>query len=263
MYIYFIIIFLLYILLKYFYVFLLNIISYVLALFLIFFFLNETRNLIKNLNCVFKDISNFSKFKILLKSSKNLTFNILIILIQNIFGDNYLINYYNIKNYNIPKKCQLILAHYGLFYDFVSGIKIFNKNLAGIFKGKFNHINNKNFKLFKHNMVDYKLLSKYFIIDTPIDQKSNDKTIVSFLNKQVKFHSKLVDFSLNDNRNLYFYYVDIGWNSLKLNIIKINTKDKKLVDIIQNIADMMTKIILKNPDQYLWLHDRFNVKKTL
>lgn len=262
MYIYIIILFLLYILLKYFYVFLLNIISYILALFL-FFKIQRYKISKYNLKLIFPKKSFFEINKIIFNSYKNFTFNILILLVQNIFGDNYLINYYNIKNYNITKKCQLILAHYGLFYDFVSGIKIFNKNLAGIYKGKFNHINNKNFKFFKHNMIDYTLLSKYYIITTPNDQRSNDKTIVSFLNKQVKFHSKLVDFSLNDNRDLYFYYVDIEWNSLNTNIVKINTKDKQLIDIIQNIADMITKIILKNPDQYLWLHDRFNVKKTL
>jgi lauroyl/myristoyl acyltransferase len=41
---------------------------------------------------------------------------------------------------------------------------------------------------------------------------------------------------------------------------KIETKDRKLKDIIQLIADKMSRIIFKNPEQYLWAYNRFNLR---
>ena len=49
----------------------------------------------------------------------------------------------------------------------------------------------------------------------------------------------------------------INLNSLNLQIVKIETKNKDLKDIIQLIADKMTILIINNPKQYLWFHDRF------
>ena len=170
-----------------------------------------------------------------------------------------LINYYDIKSYYLPKKCQFVMMHYGLFYDPISIQKIFNRNIVGIYKGNFKNISTDKIHMMRHNMINYDKLQKYYIIATPIDQKSNSNIFVNFLGGKVKFHSNLVNYSLKSKRNLYIYYVKINPNSFTLNIHKIDT-NTEFNDLIQNIATDMTNIIKRDPCQYMLGYNRFNLK---
>ena len=247
-------------LLKYYLVLLLNIISYTLALFL---FLNKERYSISKENILMNRLqSNINiswvKFNyIILNSNKNFIFNIMMLFLQKYLHLS-MINYYDIKSYYLPKKCQLVMMHFGLFYDLISGQRIFNKSLVGIYKGKFKNIKTDKIHMMRHNMINYDKLQKYYIIFTPIDQKSNSNIFVNFLGGKVKFHSNLVNYSLKSKRDLYMYYVKINPNSFTLNIHKIDT-NTEFNDLIQNIATDMTNIIKRDPCQYAWLHNRFNI----
>ena len=249
---------LLLLLLKYYLVLLLNVVSYILALFL---FIHIKRYNISKKNILLNRLpnNNISWLKlnyIILNSNKNFIFNIIIVPLQKYFHLN-LINYYDTKSYYLPKKCQFVMMHYGLFYDLISSQKIFNRSIVGIYKGKFKNIKTDKINMMKHNMINYDKLKKYYLIATPIDQKSNSNIFVNFLGGKVKFHSNLINYSLKSNRDLYMFYIRININSLTLNIHKIDT-DTEFKSLIQNVATDMTNIIRRDPGQYLWLHNRFN-----
>ena len=245
---------------RYYFVLFLNIVSYILALITYFILIKDRKISNNNLNLIFSSYSFIQKQIIIIMSYKNFIFNVIIVSLQNIFGDSFLYKYYNNNSFKINKKIQLILCHFGLFYDISSGIYIFNKKICCIYKSKFNFYINKNIKMFQHNKINFNELKKYNIIATPIDQKSTDLPKVNFLNQETSFHNKLAKYSLSNNRDLYFYFVKINWNSLDVTLEKIETKDRELKDIIQLTADKMTEIIFNNPEQYLWSYNRFNLK---
>lgn len=250
----------LFFILKYYLALFFNLVSYPLSLILFFNF--KSYKIAKfNLKKNYPNINGFKIFIITWNSYKNFVFNLFIIIIQNLFGDSFLYEYNNIKKYNIPKKCLIVLAHYGLFYDFFSAQKIFNKTIGIIYKSRDSrHANFKKIKTFKHNEINFNELRKNHIISTPIDHRSSDESKVLFLNEYVNFHSKLVDYSLKSNRDIYFYNVKIRWNSLELNIKKIKFENKSNINILQDIASLMSQTILNDPYQYLWNYDRFNIK---
>ena len=237
-----------------------NLLSYIFAI--IYYFLKLKKNKIvnKNLNLVFNNISFIRKQSIIINCYKNFIFNVIVVLLQYIFGDSFLHKYYSKKSFKIYKKIQLILCHFGMFYDPSTISKLFDKRVSCVYKGNFDFYINKNIKMFQHNKINFNELYKYDIIGTPIDRKSNNLPKVYFLKQETKFHNKLVKYSLLNNRDLYFYFVKINWNSLEVKIEKLEVKNKELKDIIQLIADKMTEIIFNNPEQYLWNYNRFNLK---
>ena len=94
----------------------------------------------------------------------------------------------------------------------------------------------------------------------PIDQKSSSKNeTVLFLNKYVTFHSYLIKLAIKQERDICFYYIIIDKYKLQPKLIKIKTKDKSIHQISQSIANEMTTIIKKYPEQYFWPHNRFNI----
>lgn len=239
-------------------------IIYNVAYFLAFipYYLNIRHKIIVgNLKFLFPDISDKRIDYIRFHSCKYFIINIIICLNQYIFSNSFLKKYYSVKHIDIPHKSLIILAHFGLYYDFTGFQELTGKSLYGIYKGKFEwKINNKYIVYRKHNNINLKELNKYFIVTTPIDQKSDNKTIVKFLGQWVKFHSKLIDFSIKNNRDIYFYNVIIKNYRLELTLTKIDTKNKPLVEIVQDIAYKFTDLIKQNPEQYLWYHNRFNIK---
>ena len=80
-----------------------------------------------------------------------------------------------------------------------------------------------------------------------------------FLNNYVTFNSSLIKLDIRYNRDIYFYYVIIDKYKLCPKLIKIETKNKSIHDIVQSVATEMTTIIKKYPEQYLWSYKRFNV----
>ena len=157
--------------LKYYLVLMINTISYLLALPCYIFCFNRNKIISKNLKLVFNHIPFIKKQIIIINSYKNFVFNIIVVIVQYIFGNSFLYSYYNKESYSIYNKIQLILCHYGLFYDPSSCTKLFNRNICCIYKGNFNLYINKNIKIFKHNHINIILLLHQLIKKVTIYQK--------------------------------------------------------------------------------------------
>ena len=130
-----------------------------------------------------------------------------------------------------------------------------------IYKGKNFDLNFKNkIKAVKPNKINISEIRKYYTLTCCIDQRcSNINETVLFLNKSLTFNSLLIQQSINQKRNIYFFYIIINNYKLYPKLIKIETRDKSIYDIVQTIANEMTTIIKKYPEQYLWSYKRFNV----
>ena len=240
------------------------VISYILAY--IPYHLNTHRKIIEtNLTMVFPTITKKRQDHIRFHSWKFLIINTVICLNQYLLKNSYLFKYYTINNINLPKKSFITLAHFGLYYDFTSFFKLTQNIFYGIYKSKKFNLNfNHKIKTVKHNKINILEINKYHTLYTPIDQKSQSKSQDSteqilFLNNNVTFQSFLIELSIRQNRDIYFYYIIINNYKLYPKLIKIKTKDKSIYEIVQTIANEMTAIIKQYPEHYLWSYKRFNI----
>lgn len=238
-------------------------VSYFLSIFLYYF--NVRKDIIEyNLNIVFPDINKEELDKIRFNSYKYYILNIFIFLNQYLFSNSLLLKYYKNKKLKFQNKSFVILLHLGIFYDFMSFIKQSNKSFYGVYKGKIDlQFSSKKIKCVKHNKINFEEIDNYYNIYTPIDQKTYRGTEIIFLNKKVKLNDTLLKYSIQKKRDLYLYYCIIDEKNYKINqkIIKINYEGKDIKNLIQEISDKMTFYIKKYPNQYLWLHNRFDLKK--
>ena len=72
------------------------------------------------------------------------------------------------------------------------------------------------------------------------------------------FQYNLIEYAIDNKRDIYFYYTLHDNKKIKVFCQKIESKNKSIDNVIQNISNEMTKIILKNPEQYLWNYNIFN-----
>ena len=231
-----------------------NFISHIYAYFN--YYLNIKRNIIdKNIKNVFPNIDKKKINNIRFNTIKISMINLLIGINIHIFGNSFLEKYYKNK-IKLNRKSFVFQCHIGLYYDFYSFFKLTNKkSFYGIFKGKFNFNKFKETNLLAvhHNKINFNILHKFLNIFTTIDHSNKkSKLEVIFLNKKYKFNYTLVNYSIENNRDIYFYYTLLINNKIENNLVKINTKNKILNDICQDIANEMNKIILKYPEQYSW-----------
>ena len=160
----------------------------------------------------------------------------------------------------------MVGCHIGLYYDLISQYKINNEYSFSIIYKKYLDLEKrfklkyKNFNCFDVKNIDFDNLNKSHIIATPIDQKSRSNIIVKFLNKNCNFHSTQIKYALQNNRDIYFIYVVIDNKKIINKHIKIEVKNKDLQEICQDISNKIMDVILKYPEQYLWCHNRFNIK---
>ena len=227
--------------------------SYILAF--IPYYLNIKKKVIlNNLRPVFPDISDKKINNIIFHSWKNMIINIIVGFNMLVFSNTDLEKYYSVNKIGIPKKSMICLAHFGLYYDIMSFNKLSNKSCFGIYKGNFTFIFKKNINTAPHNKINIKDLYKYFCIYVAIDHKSDKANgiITRFLDKEYLFHSYLLNYSLNNNRSIYIYTVKINKYILEPNLIKIDTLNKSLEDIIHSVSNKLTKFIKENPEQYNW-----------
>ena len=241
-----------------------NNLSYLIAL--VLYYLNIRKDIIEyNLKEVFPNITKNEMNKIRFKSIKYFLINVFIVINQYLFYDSFLLKYYDKKKYILKNKSTFLLMHLGIFYDFTSLYNQTKHSLYIIYKGKkFNlPFNNKKIKCAKHNKVDFENSKKFDLILTPIDQKSSNRIKVYFLGKEVKFHTTLIKYSILFKRDIFIYYVHFNDKKYKLiqRFIKINTNNKKLEEIVQEIANKMTQIIKKNPEQKYWHFKTFLKKR--
>uniref|UniRef100_A0A6C0EK83 Lipid A biosynthesis acyltransferase n=1 Tax=viral metagenome TaxID=1070528 RepID=A0A6C0EK83_9ZZZZ len=215
--------------------------------------------IVTNLKIVFPDISDKRIDHIRFHSWKYFIINLLTCINQYLFRNSFLKKYYSINHIDVPHKSFFTAAHLGLYYDLTGFQQLTGKSVYTIYKGNFKLDFNGILKMVQHNNINLKELGKYFTVITPIDQKSNDKTIVKFLDQSVRFHSYLINISVRENRDIYLSFVIIKKYALELVYIKINTKDKTLEEIVQDVAYKYTDLIKQHPEQYLWSHNRFNI----
>lgn len=241
-------------------------ISYCLAY--VIYFLNIRKSIIEyNLKQSFPSISQSKLDFIRFHSNKVFIFNVLIGIKIWLLGDSNFWSLYdnNIKINSFPNKCFFCACHLGIYYDLSSLPYIFNKNVTAIYKGNFSLKSNKKIEYIKHNQIN-KNTSDFFkksLIITPIDQNppSHLSSEVKFLNSKVSLHNFLIKLSMNQERDIYFAWVLFPeQNKLRLNYIKINYNEKSLNEVCQIIANKMSELIIKYPEQYFWMHDRFKLK---
>ena len=234
--------------------------SHILAI--IFYYCEIRRNIIEyNLKTVFPNIDKNKMNHIRFKSIKIFFINILIGINQCLFYDSFLNRYYDSNNFIFSKKSTILLYHLGIFNDFVSFYKQNKQSFYAIYKGKFTFpFKSYPIKLVKNNKIKYNDMIKYNIIATSIDQKSKGGEVY-FLNSKVSFHDSLIKYSIIDKRTIFLYCVLYNDKIFKLTpkIIKINITNKKIDEVVQEIANIISKIIKKYPEQYLWAHNRFNI----
>jgi len=236
-------------------------ISYYLAYIPYYFIKKRNEIITENLKTAFPKI-NVSKINcIKFNCWKFFFINFLICSNQYLFGDSFLCKYYQLDDkLIIPKKSFFALGHHGIYYDFSGFYNLTKKSLCGIYKGRFKwKINNKYIKYIRHENLDVKLINKYNILASPIDQKSRGIKL-KFLNKEVTFNTFLVTYAKSDTRDIYFYNVVFRDFKLKVKIIKIEQKDKTVEEITRELAKNIETSIRKHPEQYLWTHDRFKIK---
>tara|TARA_B100000035_G_C21034718_1_gene570261 strand:- start:1753 stop:2655 length:903 start_codon:yes stop_codon:yes gene_type:complete len=102
---------------------------------------------------------------------------------------------------------------------------------------------------------------KQDIIVLGCDQRANrSNENVKFLNQQVTFHTSPASVKLYTNKKLWsyhFHYDEKTRTSIfKIERLKIDNSNS-LHSITQEVADHLSNYIIKNPEQYLWIHDRF------
>jgi len=234
--------------------------SYYLAYIPYYFSKKRNEIITENLKTTFPEI-NVSKINYInFNSWKFFFINFLLCSNQYLFGDSFLCKYYQLDDkLTIPNKSFFAQGHHGIYYDFTNIHNLTSNSLCCIYKGNFQwNIKNKYVNLVQHKNLDLKLINKYHILASPIDQKSRGIKL-NFLNKEVTFNNFLIDYSKSNTRDIYFYNVVFRDFKLKVKIIKIEQKDKTIEEITRELAKNIETSIRKYPEQYFWAHNRFNI----
>jgi lauroyl/myristoyl acyltransferase len=255
------------------------------AHFLAYIFVNvdsSRRKIAKyNIELVFPDYSNYKVNEILFKSTKITVINVLNAILGRLL---YITNHYKSIKYNIPEQMikdideygvVLVGSHFGTFEDIKYLGKFINRSVNAVYK-KQKIVNSLLYPeniFYKINYLEYnnnifwKLLQlKKEIIFLACDQKSyNNKQKINYLNQIVTFHYGPALLSLKTKKKIwpckFKYDLDTKKQIWKFIDISSQLSNKSSpYEITQKIADILTQDILENPEQYFWLHDRFNYR---
>ena len=97
------------------------------------------------------------------------------------------------------------------------------------------------------------------------DQKTKKINSIRFLNQIVAFHTTPVEIHKATKRAIWVWFMHYDFGKKKFQVISIPVqRDYDETDsmiILQRIVDVLSDQILANPEQYLWLHNRFNLVK--
>ena len=256
------------------------------AHFLAYIFVNvdsSRRRIAKyNIELVFPDYSNYKVNEILFKSTKITVINVLNAILGRLL---FVTNHYKSIKYNIPEQMikdideygvVLVGSHFGTFEDIKYLGKIINRSVRVVYKKQkiVNSLLYPENTFYKTNYFEYnnnifwKLLElKKGIIGLACDQKSyNNKQKINYLNQIVTFHYGPALLSLKTKRKIWSFKFKYDLDTKKqiwkfINISNQLSTESSPYEITQKIADVLTQDILKNPEQYLWGYDRFNLKK--
>ena len=180
------------------------------------------------------------------------------------------------------KNCILILPHFGMFYNMTSWYNVFrintcitykldNKLVESLifhgrqFQGKIIGVNHRVFKSYMKGL--YSGAKAPNLLDNQTftilcDQNSNKSNQIRFLNQTGNFHTTPAVVHKKTNRAIWagFIRYDFKLKRLHHEMIPVQriTDDTDEAVITQRIADLFTERILAHPEQYFWLHNRFN-----
>lgn len=235
---------------------------------------NRYKTAKNNIKKVFPELSDLQRSKILYSSTKVTLMNIIIGLLGRLlYKFTYFRNSVEFKIQNnfyndISTNGVLLLGcHNSLWYTGLILLGEYCKRnclIVTIYKKYVNsflypknfyknmEFSNKN----DPNSINLLNLSRKEIIIMLCDQHSGrGYSNINFLNHQVKFHKGPEIIQNKTNRNIWI--VNLNYNNYKvhINIYKLNLDSNK--STTQNIADEFNKIILNNPNEYLWVYNRF------
>ncbi|VVU95027.1 Bacterial lipid A biosynthesis acyltransferase [seawater metagenome] len=261
---------------KYFLIIIDSIASFLTYIIIFINYKNRISIIHRNLDLVFQNKIH-NKKEITFKVVKLSLINLLIAIQQNyILKSNCLLPYYNIS---IPpqlkediktSKCIFALAHYGIFYDFATAHLLLD-NMACVYKFNNPYIEklvfSKSIPKTKIFPIKHTELNKFYknnqpIMTIPCDQKgASNKNIITFLNQETNFHSSVNVIQKITKRSVWIYlcYYDFEQKKIIPKIIPVHRKNLNSKNLTQSIADIFSKEILNNPEQYFWLHNRFNL----
>ena len=256
------------------------------AHFLAYIFVNvdsSRRRIAKyNIKLVFPEYSESKVNNILFKSTKITVIN----LISGILGRLlYLTDHYHSIDVNIPDQMLkdidkngiiLVGSHFGLFLD-IRYLGFFtNKKITVIHKSlkiltpficPNNCFNNIKYYQMKKGFSIFEQISniKKEVVMLACDQKShNGKQKINFLNQLVSFHYGPAVLSLKNNKSVWscknLYDLENKKSYWTFTDITNKCQNNTDFDLTQKIADILTQDILEHPEQYFWLHDRFNYR---
>ena len=231
-------------------------------------------NIVNNLDNVFTELPLKEKNKILYSSTKVTIMNIIIGLLGRLL---YKFTYFrNSVEFNIPNNFYndistngvlLLGCHNSLWYTGLILLGEYCKRnflIVTIYKKYINNLlypknfykniqfSNKN----DPNSINLLNLSRKEIIIMLCDQHSRSGySNINFLKHQVKFHKGPEIIQKETNRDIWIVNLNYKNYKIFLNIYKLNLDSNK--STTQNIADEFNKIILNNPNEYLWMYNRF------
>ena len=155
--------------------------------------------------------------------------------------------------------------------------KFINRNVNVVYK-KFhllnNHIYPNNYNInTKYIEIGKNTTKKLLDIKKEItllgcDQKpftnTKNKKIL-FLNNYVDFHYGPANISLKTNKKIWYIYFKYCLKNKKNYWYFTNISDQLSInsssyEITQKIAEVLTNDIITNPEQYFWVHNRFNYR---
>ena len=193
-------------------------------------------------------------------------------------------NYHKTIKSIIPKELEedkkqngliIIMSHYGIFYNItiyagcILNHRIYmlchnQKQLTNILYPKDIYKNN----VFVHYIQDKEIiaiqklakLNKQHTIIMGCDQRANRSTTeVSFLNQVTTFHTSPISVMKTSKRKIWSCHVSYDNRKKETSIIfeKVEIKKENLQEMTQEMANHLSEKIIVNPNQYLWIHDRF------
>ena len=166
-------------------------------------------------------------------------------------------------------KAVFVLAHYGIFYDFISAHQLMNSPIASVYKMQSKWLEKWIFqgavlkgKIFgvKHDRLNQHLNHPYGIMSLPCDQKGG-RLPGTFLNQPTLIHSSPADIHKITKRALWAYLCKYDFQKKQIIVsfvpVERHITARSKTDIAQTIATLFSTAILADPEQYFWVHDRF------
>jgi lauroyl/myristoyl acyltransferase len=177
------------------------------------------------------------------------------------------------------KKVVIVMPHFGIFYDFASINYLTGYSLALVYKVVHTWIKdiifssdaykNKIIPLYLRNYKQYlrNLKNGNPTIDgcdaivVLCDQKGG-RVPVQYLGQPVLWHSSPVDIHKQTKRAIWAYFCHYDFQKQQFRptfipIVRQYNPETSIADISQKMADVFTEAIRAQPEQYFWLHNRF------